>query len=513
LIDYDPTPGLQGTIPEPLLQFYVAIIRLDRCAALTFKKGVDLYTDDEGGKEFRFPWKRRPKSFLSLPRMLADWQVPLEGSDLHEQLTENLKTAIIAAENLLKAKEKEQWRKQGLGADGIVENLRAFQSSIMDGNKVRRGAALNLMDLIWIGNLFWHSLRFDLSYYPTTAELAFQISLYKVPVEIRARTTPPLLAQAAQAMTDRLRRLTEWFSRYGEGRRPSPFYAALAEWLSYTYLRYSELKQTGSPRVPVPLVFTTNYDREIEEALKALQCDHHLVLPVQFVSHKVGQPYEPLASDVPLWLMKSVHYEDGAATHSWHYAGTVTEEVARSNEDQSDRYQPTRDHIGPIIVKLHGSPLEGLPTARVTVDDLPHEQKSRLESKKFNVEYRHRIIVSESDYLADLRRDLPLWLRKRLQAKERALFFLGQSIADWNIRLRLADHASWSDNHEHSGEVPARDGAPALPNRFAVNRSLGAFDVAFMGPLGIAYIQAELRQVRNVLENAVLDNRAAKTAR
>lgn len=507
LIDADTSVGDDaGPIDSRLLAFYVAIVRLDRCATLTFKQGVDQYKKADA-KPIRY-WKRRPKSFLSLPRLMSDWEIPLAFSNLHVALAENLQRAITAGEALHDSRRNDPWHAQGFGAKGIAANLKLFQSSIVDDHgHVRPDATLNLLDLVWIGNLFWHALRFDLPYYPTTAELAFQLSLHKASAATAARGTPPPLAQAAQAITDPLGHISDWFETYSKHRRVSPFYEALAKWLIRTYKDYEASQSGRHRRIPLPLVFTTNYDREIEEALKAAHCSYHVVLPLQFVSQHTNERHEPICHEKPLWLMKTVQYEGDEQHISWSYAGT-TEDTTRSNSDDS-----TDDpYIGPVIVKLHGSPLEKVPTAKTEVKRLPHEQKSRLESKTFTIEYRHRIIVSESDYLADLRRDLPVWLRDRLASPGRTLFFLGHSVADWNIRLRLADHAAWSDRSEAKGDFPSPANRGRL-NRFAVNRSPGGFEIAFMGPLGIGYLKTDLWEVQQLLETVLLEKAAREQAR
>ena len=83
---------------------------------------------------------------------------------------------------------------------------------------------------------------------------------------------------------------------------------------------------------------------------------------------------------------------------------------------------------GPIIVKLHGSP--------------SLELESRL---------RHWIVLSEFSYLQALGTSAraPYWLEQQLSLKNisaewdsrggmgRSLWFLGSSISDWNVRLRL----------------------------------------------------------------------------
>jgi hypothetical protein len=168
----------------------------------------------------------------------------------------------------------------------------------------------------------------------------------------------------------------------------------------------------------------------------------------------------------------------------WNYGGCANANHQRGDNETLNPINTIdiKQVKGPLVIKLHGSPLDELPDAKV--DDLP--EKLRWVDDDF--EYQHRIVISESDYLRDLRDDLPDQIKGFLSEGKRILVFLGQSIADWNIRVRLADHVRWS-MFSGGDEIPQRQA------RFAINKRVRRFDTGIMGPLRIDVIREDLKAV------------------
>jgi len=481
---------------DALINLRVALFRLDRAAALTFKRAVETY-NNRANKSCEFLWKRRTSSTgLSFPRLIGDWHVPLQYSSMKEPLLKALDDAIRAAHAVSDVRNT-TWKERGLGAEAIIANLQSVSTALSESDE-----SLTLLDLVWIGNLLWHSLRFNLQYYPTSAELAFQLSLCTTAASGSARGMPPLLAQAAQAASQSIENIKRWFSFYAERRAESGFYRNLAAWLQK---RFNDSSTTNNPCLdkgaPLPMVFTTNYDCEIEAALDQLGCSYHVVMPV-YITHK---NYSETRTNKPLWLTKTVKY-DGHRLRElpWEYAGNT--ELSKTNSDSANPEQPRKAFVGPIVVKLHGSPLEDLP-GRNEVVSIPDWVKSIISEDALDSRYEHRVTLTEGDYLSDLRREIPVWVQKALRTRRRRLFFLGQSVSDWNIRLRLADHINWAgrnDNAALSEAATAEPGPePARYRRFAVNRSTGFFDVAFMDDLGIGQLLVDLEVVQRTVSAAL----------
>jgi hypothetical protein len=495
LIDYpyeDLADAPEQGPDDLLLAFCVVLLRLDRAAALAFKTGVEKYGNGTNST-CEFLWTRTTTH--SFPRQVADWRIPLATSDFRDDVLTELRAAIAHAQRLLDCTAVE-WHDRGLGAAGIVASLEALKTSLFDDASAETAAILtnmsrvgtvNVLDLVWIGNLFWHCLRFDTCYYPTTAELAFQLSLFAAVAPGDARKSPPLLAQAAQAAEKREGLITVWFSHYEKGSGTSAFYATLAQWLHLTFARYDQTHPSSSHRdtVPLPIVSTTNYDREIERALEHRRCSHHVVMPVRL--DLATDAFTPSVSK-PFWLMKNVDFDsDGKKTISWQYAGKTAASI-RTLDPES----PRQVYAGPVVVKLHGSPLEELPSSF----NLPNPWS--LTTNQADARCKHRLIIAESDYLDDLLQQIPLWVQKEFQRKRRKRFFLGHSVSDWNIRLRLASELNSEGTATRlNRESPVR--------RFVVTRRLGFFDSAFMADLAIGQLPSDLQEVHRVLQSQFSD--------
>lgn len=339
---------------------------------------------------------------------------------------------------------------------------------------------LRLDAIQWMSDLLWYTVRYWVPWYPTTAELGFELSLV-------VRDGPPRraeLAQAAQALenrggpnSDSRSGARELAARVGslvtycetvQERKESPdwqtkaFYYAIAAVVEYQYERYrASIDAAASQRslkdrfklstpepqakVPVPLVFTTNFDRALESVLEDNDLCFHTVFPVLR-----GEP-EDRDSGAPMWMIRTQYPKSANRT-------STTEEWSSICQDTI----PRGTFEGPIIVKLHGSP------------SLPLEDATQ----------QHWIVLSESGYLDSFCEGfkVPLWLASQLSSRERvgstttetrrSLWFLGYSISDWNVRLRLYEHCS--DQRRLRGGRRSTVGRPADIYRTAI---LGRLEV------------------------------------
>lgn len=311
---------------------------------------------------------------------------------------------------------------------------------------------LRLDELSWLADLLWHTLRYPLPVYPTTAELAFQLSLM-----IRVMGDPELrrgeLAQIAELQANyeqQVKKIREWFEFCeNENRRPSDFHLSIAAALQYQFV-----KNQGRNAGPLPVAFVTNYDRALEKAFEKLGLSYHVVFPLY-----AGWGTESVSI---IWLFKTV-VPPGSPVAPGPQECTGWESV-------EDLNSPIR---GPIVIKLHGSPLEPLPAAR-DIGCPP--------------ELQHCIVLSESSYLAAIvgQKSYPKWIEKELVGGEprRALWFLGYSISDWNIRLRLYEHLL-----HNKDSVQSRD---SRPMRLAVDRRFDVLRAAVLGPLQVTIYKTDL---------------------
>jgi len=351
-----------------------------------------------------------------------------------------------------------QWRAQ----EGINANPPVFERDAPFDKLVIR-----LDHLAWLSDLLWYTLRFWSPHHPTTSELAFELAL----IAYLTPTRKAELAQAAEALLDdrvMVKRLQSMFGYYEEASIPSRFHlyvaAALHETFSHYIVAQEEFRRGDSDDSDpgLPIAFTTNYDRALERALEDLNVTYHVVYPVMSGrSENSGVK----------WRL-GTRYKKGMIAH------TFPETLDCSNDQVFNRH--TREFEGPIIVKLHGSPLDPL---------------DKNEA--------HWVVLSESGYLAAIiqrREALPTWIEEQLSASSgspRSLWFLGYSVADWNIRVRLYEHLC----HAMVAEKKAR------PTKGVLDRRLDSFRRAIFNRLQIQLYVGDLMDLPTAIHSALLDLR------
>jgi hypothetical protein len=306
----------------------------------------------------------------------------------------------------------------------------------VDEGQIADFGRLRFDALHWMSELIWYTLRYWIPCYPTTAELAFELSL-RVP---KAPPRRPELAQAAQALeneyagsqdgslTDEMAHIVRYCERYQESEPESvvgtsAFYCSIALAMSYQFELYIEspnddfeLEETdgdaGERRngeATVPLVFSTNFDNALERVFDRHDIGYHVVYPM--IAEGSRNETVPVG-----WRMKTCYPE------------SAQKEPSYSRWDGMPPAKPTGSPkpgqlIGPMILKLHGAPC--------IKDNRPG--------------YKHWLVLSETGYLEALATasHVPDWVLQQLGHKinsRRALWFLGYSMSDWNVRLRLFEH-------------------------------------------------------------------------
>jgi len=331
--------------------------------------------------------------------------------------------------------------------------------------KVPRGK-LRLDMMQWLGDLLEHSLLYWIPRFPTTVELAFELGL-AVPSGPPRR---PELAQAAQAFDavdskktsagDYIKELMEYCESGLQEGKADPiyrrFYVAIAtalcdQWDHYRVYGHTrgdrdtegiaEFRQFGRgqsdgeaaeapPRVAfMPIAATTNYDSGLELVFDKARIAYHVMFPVESGS----------SGGVLQWVFRTVVPKE------------TDYDVKMSSKDE----KLPAVLQGPVIVKLHGAP--ALRKAR--------DQYGYL---------RHKIVVSEKEYLDALQEvsSVLQWFETEMfkpleesfsrdaGPRARTIWFLGYSIADWNVRLRLYSHLRGHPRDERLLRAVNRDYDP-----------------------------------------------------
>jgi len=392
---------------------------------------------------------------------------------------------------------KAQFRKQ------FKENpdLARVGNELIEANVPRGKLRLDMLQ--WLADLLEYSLIYWIQRFPTTLELAFELGL-------AVKGGPPRrpeLAQAAQAFasdakeanaSDYIKELMEYCE---SGMKPGNvidpayrrFYVAIAAALCDQWERYSgsvlapgaaraiseteQFRRIASgqvdrveggamatdeapPRVGfMPIAATTNYDSGLELVFAEFEIPYHVLFPVQ-TGNADGRAKVP-------WVFRTV------------LPGRTPNDMTMLSG--APRLPDKATLQGPVIVKLHGAP-----TLQEAADGLGGY-------------FKHKIVVSEKEYLDALQEGSSSlnWFEDEMfkplddeerhdpASRARSIWFLGYSIADWNVRLRLYSHLRGARRDER----PLR----------AVNRDYDPFRQAILRPLKVLLCRGDLNKVPDAI--------------
>jgi len=381
---------------------------------------------------------------------------------------------------------------------GNNSDLSSLGDTLLEA-KIQRGR-LRLDMMQWLGDLLEYSFVYWIPRFPTTVELAFELGL-------AVQSGPPRrpeLAQAAQAFDaidpartstgDYIKGIMEYCEGGLKNGTGDPvyrrFYLAIAaalcdQWDHYKaevgtriadsatadadpFKDYPEEKIDSAeaaaaptdvppPRVAfMPIAATTNYDRGLELVFEEFAIPYHVLFPIQGSRGAV----------LP-WVFRSI--------------------VPGENEPDAEMFSGdlelpvTAPLQGPVIVKLHGAPT------------LPKHRDRHGDRRN------HKIVVSEKEYLDALQESssalkwfetemfMPLTQKARNNpaSRTRTIWFLGYSIADWNVRLRLYSHLR---------------GTPGEGRQLrAVNRDYDTYRLSILGDLNVALCHGDLSKVPDAI--------------
>jgi hypothetical protein len=346
----------------------------------------------------------------------------------------------------------------------IYANHRDMIEHLVGLEVIKANETLHLDELAWLGDLLWYSLRYDIPAYMNSAELSFRLSLNAAFHELLRRRE---LLQVAELATLENHKVLTRLLKYCESEKgsPSEFHRSIAAALWLEYIHYKDWNgkigqsDQGHEDLHLPLAICTNYDRSLEWACQGLKMPYHIVFPV---TNKKGK-YSSIT-----WYFQTYTCEDDT------YTKNPIEDCFKWELSEIQ----TR-LAGPIIVKLHGSPAESLPS----------------NPKEFT-EIAHYIVLSESEYFgATVLSDrssfkYPKWINNQLQA-EGDWWFMGYSINDWFIRLRIIQHISLTEKHLD----------PSKPSVKVLDIDFDPFRTQIFHKLNIRRSQTALTQVQEIIKS------------
>ncbi len=457
----------EGLALEPLSNLQVALVQLGALAVGLFGKAL------------------ARKGYSKAVLDANDYEVPLSKDGI-AKLCGLLDKAAERAEEFESALQPRATYDDGARpeAQGIRKGLKHLSELFRAPGGVTREyrkATLPIGVLEWLGQLLWYTFRFAIKMLPTTPELAFQIALERS----SEMADPTDLATAAELGTyeDVVAKVRRWFEHYEPAAQPaSEFYRVMAALLRYLYDHHGSwgLARSSQPSAlaatlpgPSAVAFTTNFDGELERAFDSLKAPHrkyHVVFPVYPVSTDGGR--SEVLRPAPTWIFRTRNSQSA-----------VPDRVCEAHRPLDRLIE------GPIVVKLHGAPLEQPPDPANVV--YPPGSTARPTAMQ------HYLVVAESDYLYDVvANTLPAWLQTSLSSNERSIWFLGHSISDWNIRLRLYGYLGAG---QESTAPP--DDVREIVGRWALNREFDLFKTAILGSLGIIRVEGDLHKFREEMQN------------
>lgn len=424
------------------------------------------------------------------------------------EVQQHLVDAAIAA---FRVKQKPEWKDptSGLGSAGLYDRIVQFAAQMIgraelpeppresnpierirqdvfeDIEKWRRASysrhdreinaiELSIYQLEWVADALWHTLRFDKAAYPRADELAFQISLLASGVFSR-RMELPTAAQLAHVMLAPST-VAAWFRKYEHVEAPPKmheFYDSLAKIL---LAQYNGFKSHASSEAPSSggalqgfqaVAFSTNFDLEMERALARAPGIEafHVLVPVN--AYFPDEPVPDLE-----WLFGTVERGGDVEQPFWQWFA-------------ADRMPVPSEIEGPIVVRLHGSPLQRLPKP---------ERLGRTPQFMPSYErFEHATVMSEREYLQNIvwKDPLPKFVNMILLQKSRVLFFLGHFLDEWNTRLRLYS------------QVRRQNEPATTAKRVAISRSHDPYRSAVLSGIGIQRWIGDLEEVAKAVDDVL----------
>ena len=181
---------------------------------------------------------------------------------------------------------------------------------------------LSLLQVEWIGELLWHTIRFEAPMYPSPEDLAFQLSVC-LDTSIPPRRERMSTVAELTGRKHRVELICKWFQGYAkrapEEREKKPgLYDALARALWFVDPAEEEHspkrrlgtagESTAQHMKRIPVAITTNFDLELEGALDKHKRPYHVLFPVYLFTESDGGDHD---SEPPEdWLLRTMIWDD-----------------------------------------------------------------------------------------------------------------------------------------------------------------------------------------------------------
>jgi hypothetical protein len=304
----------------------------------------------------------------------------------------------------------------------------------------------------YLTQVFWHSVTFSSVVYPHSDDLAIQVSLALGGSQPTKRRSPPEAVQRpanADAIPELARTIAASVSRgrrYGKAgtSERDRFFDSVGAVMQSTYDLYRAQLDTvpfnhdGRGAIEPPVVFTTNFDLEIERALatsaRTATC-YYVAIPVVVEGESKARAS---SAGTLRWVVG--RFKTAKAIRTSMLVKSDGEEGDWMWFSQMDEPELLN---GPLLVKLNGSPLHEVPTeARKIGEDNGDTNRVHRATLIDEVDFVEAMRADTSQYVKfknGARRDFgfPDWLSESLDSESRFWLFCGNRLADWTLRLHL----------------------------------------------------------------------------
>jgi hypothetical protein len=384
---------------------------------------------------------KKPPGVTDLP----SFEIALS-DDIEAQIRHELTEAISAARNIggLRCEQTgpgiRPCQRTCLAQRGIVRCLESLRTLV--GNPGASGRKhITLGQFEWVGDLLWHTLRFDAPMIPEAEDLAFQLSLVVAGTGDSKHHRPPM-GEAASGPGGRAGLISAWLACYNSRADRVVFdarddvHAVMARFLSCRKL----YKKDEEGQVETATLVTSNLDAKVESVLEDEEVEHNVLFPVTITHAPIMEKSGRYETQKSAWLLLTRSYKGGKRDDWW---------VCGKEGQNLPADEPWRDRLaqGPLLVKLRGSPLHGLPEVKglrfASSDNANSEWQSRVSS------IEHSIYLKDSaffDYMLNAESGWPGFLRTRLTEGTSCL--LGYPLPDPHIRLAFHVHVRFKRSGE-----------------------------------------------------------------
>ncbi len=373
----------------------------------------------------------------------------------------------------------------------------------------------------WLGDLLWHTLRFDDCKIPTAHELSFRIALSHT----AGLMMPGELAQSAELAGLRnsnnsekkencqsLQALIKPWLDMCEENSLSPYNAVHAAIASLLEFQQSCLKKdTPSKKNQICFAMTTNYDNCLERSIVTGSNNRCTVLfPISIISKDRNSEEIPQLR----WCLYTVKWDEGNNNLDYREFRFLPYD---ENPDLSEALGNLAEPY--VVVKLHGAPLYEINDNDLK-DEIENEKKReppRLNSwTSDEYGFQHAVILSESGYLAYLQNadaKYSFVIDEIVKGNvfktggfdidiKRRLWFFGYSLKDWNIRLSLYNYVTAADGGTLNKNTPANTENEEELKKYALFKTIDPYQTAILKMLRVNYAEENLEEVGKMLFRA-----------